>query len=73
MPDNVWKIDELVMDETKEVDFSRSNTNNWWNAEPLKTLDLGSNVIKVISPNIKYLQHLITLKVSNRQVLLLLV
>ncbi|CAB3223780.1 unnamed protein product [Arctia plantaginis] len=68
VPENVWKIDELVMDETKEVDFSRSNTNNWWNAEPLKTLDLGSNVIKVVSPNIKYLQHLITLKLHDNAI-----
>lgn len=67
MPENVWKIDELVLDNTKEVDFTKPNSDNWWNAEPLKTLDLSSNVIKVISPNVKYLQHLITLKVSQRQ------
>lgn len=63
MPENVWKINELVLDESKDVDFSRSNHNNWWNAEPLKMLDLSSNVIKTISPNIKFLQELVTLKV----------
>ncbi|XP_075974548.1 leucine-rich repeat-containing protein 40-like [Anticarsia gemmatalis] len=68
VPENVWKIDELVMDDTKEVDFTRPNSNNWWNAEPLKTLDLSSNVIKVISPNVKYLQHLITLKLHDNAI-----
>lgn len=63
VPENVWKINELVLDETKDVDFTRSNQNNWWNAEPLKMLDLSSNVIKTISPNIKLLQELVTLKV----------
>lgn len=51
------------MDDTKDVDFSRSPRDNWWNAEPLKMLDLSSNVIKIISPNIKLLSELITLKV----------
>lgn len=63
VPENIWKINELVLDETKDVDFTRSNQNNWWNAEPLKMLDLSSNVIKTISPNIKLLQELVTLKV----------
>ncbi|XP_041988341.1 leucine-rich repeat-containing protein 40-like isoform X2 [Aricia agestis] len=65
VPDNVWKIDELSLDDTKEVDFTRSDTNNWWNSEPLKTLDLSSNVINTISPDIKYLQALVTLKLHD--------
>ncbi|XP_050346693.1 leucine-rich repeat-containing protein 40-like [Nymphalis io] len=65
VPENVWKINELVLDETKEVDFSRSDQNNWWNAEPLKMLDLSSNVIKTLSPDIKLLQELITLKLHD--------
>lgn len=68
VPENVWKIDELVMDDTKEIDFTKSNTNNWWNEEPLKTLDLSSNAIKVISPNIKYLQQLINLKLHDNAI-----
>lgn len=63
VPENVWKIDELVMEDTKEVDFMKSDRNNWWNYEPLKSLDLSSNVIKTISPNVKLLQELVTLKV----------
>ncbi|CAG4972000.1 unnamed protein product [Parnassius apollo] len=65
VPENVWKIDELVLEETKEVDFTRSGYNNWWNAEPLKILDLSSNVIKTISPDVKLLQQLVTLKLHN--------
>ncbi|CAH2076190.1 unnamed protein product, partial [Iphiclides podalirius] len=65
VPDNVWKIDELVLEETKEVDFSRSDNSNWWNAEPLKTLDLSSNVIKTIPPDVKLLQQLVTLKLHD--------
>ena len=64
VPENVWKIDELVLEETKEVDFTRNDSNKWWTAEPLKTLDLSSNAIKVISGNVKFLQHLVNLKVS---------
>lgn len=65
VPEKLWKIDELVLDETKEVDFTRSDQNNWWNSEPLKTLDLSSNVIKTISPNVRLVQQLVTLKVSH--------
>ncbi|KAM3964275.1 leucine-rich repeat-containing protein 40 [Aphomia sociella] len=65
VPENVWKIDELSLDDCKEVDFARSDINNWWNAEPLKMLDLSSNVIKTISPNIKLLQQLVTLKLHD--------
>lgn len=65
VPENVWKINELVLEETKEVDFARSDQNNWWNSEPLKMLDLSSNVIKSLSPNIKLLQELVTLKVCK--------
>ncbi|XP_026733281.1 leucine-rich repeat-containing protein 40-like isoform X1 [Trichoplusia ni] len=68
VPDNVWKIDDLVLDETKEVDFSRSDNNQWWNAEPLKTLDLSSNAIKVISPNVKFLQHIVNLKLHDNAI-----
>ncbi|KAH9635538.1 hypothetical protein HF086_003152 [Spodoptera exigua] len=68
VPDNVWKIDELILDESKDVDFSRSDSNKWWTAEPLKTLDLSSNVIKVISGNVKYLQHLVTLKLHDNAI-----
>lgn len=64
VPENVWKIDELVLDESKDVDFTRSDKNSWWNSEPLKTLDLGSNVINIISPKVKLLQELVTLKVN---------
>lgn len=64
VPENVWKIDELALDDTKEVDFARSDQNNWWNSEPLKMLDLSSNVIHNISPNVKLLQELVTLKVK---------
>uniref|UniRef100_A0A2A4K533 Disease resistance R13L4/SHOC-2-like LRR domain-containing protein n=1 Tax=Heliothis virescens TaxID=7102 RepID=A0A2A4K533_HELVI len=68
VPDNVWKIDELVLEETREVDFTRSDNNMWWNAEPLKTLDLSSNVIKVIPGNVKFLQHLINLKLHDNAI-----
>lgn len=63
VPENVWKIDELVLDESKEVDFGRVGQNNWWNSEPLKSLDLSSNAISSISQEIKFLQCLVTLKV----------
>ncbi|XP_026752116.2 leucine-rich repeat-containing protein 40-like [Galleria mellonella] len=65
VPENVWKIDELVLEDSKEVDFARSDLNNWWNAEPLKMLDLSSNVIKSISPNVKLLPQLVTLKLHD--------
>ncbi|XP_045768574.1 leucine-rich repeat-containing protein 40-like [Maniola jurtina] len=65
VPENVWKINELVLEETKEVDFARSDQNNWWNSEPLKMLDLSSNVIKALSPNIQLLQELVTLKLHD--------
>ncbi|XP_059046588.1 leucine-rich repeat-containing protein 40-like isoform X1 [Achroia grisella] len=65
VPENVWKIDELVMEESKEVDFARSDLNNWWNAESLKMLDLSSNVVKTISPNVKLLQQLVTMKLHD--------
>lgn len=68
VPENVWKIDELVMDETKDVDFTRSDQQSWWNYEPLKTLDLSSNVIKIISPNVRLLQQLITLKLHDNAI-----
>ncbi|XP_022814755.1 leucine-rich repeat-containing protein 40-like [Spodoptera litura] len=68
VPDNVWKIDELILDESKEVDFTRPDSNKWWTAEPLKTLDLSSNVIKVISGNVKYLQHLVNLKLHDNAI-----
>ncbi|KAJ8721607.1 hypothetical protein PYW07_002382 [Mythimna separata] len=68
VPDNVWKIDELVLDDTKEVDFTRNDTNRWWTAEPLKTLDLSSNAIKVISGNVKFLQHLVNLKLHDNAI-----
>ncbi|XP_050673868.1 leucine-rich repeat-containing protein 40-like isoform X2 [Leptidea sinapis] len=71
VPPNVWKIDELVMDDTKEVDFSRSEQNSWWSCEPLKMLDLSSNVIKDISPNIKMLQELVTLKLHDNAIMAL--
>ncbi|CAH2210151.1 jg15194 [Pararge aegeria aegeria] len=64
VPENVWKINELVLEETKEVDFARSDQSNWWNCEPLKMLDLSSNVIKKLSPNLKFLQELVTLKTA---------
>lgn len=65
MPENVWNIDELVLEETKEVDFNRSNDDGWWNALPLKMLDLSSNAIKEIPPNVKQLVDLVTLKVRQ--------
>ncbi|XP_068632359.1 leucine-rich repeat-containing protein 40-like [Battus philenor] len=65
VPENVWKIDELVLEETKDVDFSRTDNNNWWNAESLTTLDLSSNVIKTIPPDVKLLQQLVTLKLHD--------
>ncbi|CAH0407021.1 unnamed protein product [Chilo suppressalis] len=65
VPDNVWNIDDLVLEETKEVDLSRSDIHNWWNSEPLKMLDLSSNAINMISPNIKLLQHLVTVKLHD--------
>ncbi|XP_047509093.1 leucine-rich repeat-containing protein 40-like [Pieris napi] len=65
VPENVWKIDELVMDDTREVDFARSDQSNWWNCEPLKMLDLSSNVVNTISPNVKLLQELVTLKLHD--------
>ncbi|CAH0750193.1 unnamed protein product [Diatraea saccharalis] len=65
VPDNVWKIDELVLEETKEVDLSRSDIHNWWNSEPLKMLDLSSNAINNIPPQIKMLQCLVTLKLHD--------
>ncbi|KPI96791.1 Leucine-rich repeat-containing protein 40 [Papilio xuthus] len=65
VPDNVWKIDELVLEESKEVDFARSDNNSWWTDVPLKTLDLSSNVIKTISPDVKLLQQLVTLKLHD--------
>ncbi|CAH1646755.1 unnamed protein product [Spodoptera littoralis] len=68
VPDNVWKIDELILDESKDVDFTRPDSNKWWTAEPLKTLDLSSNVIKVISGNVKYLQHLVNLKLHDNAI-----
>ncbi|OWR48298.1 leucine-rich repeat-containing protein 40-like [Danaus plexippus] len=68
VPENVWKVNDLVMDDTKDVDFSRSPRDNWWNAEPLKMLDLSSNVIKIISPNIKLLSELITLKLHDNAI-----
>ncbi|XP_073949333.1 leucine-rich repeat-containing protein 40-like isoform X1 [Choristoneura fumiferana] len=65
VPENVWKIDELVLDESKEVDFGRAGQNNWWNSEPLKSLDLSSNAISYISRDVKFLQSLVTLKLHD--------
>ncbi|XP_072939325.1 leucine-rich repeat-containing protein 40-like isoform X1 [Epargyreus clarus] len=65
VPENVWKIDELVMDDTKEVDFAKSDHNNWWNSEPLKMLDLSSNAIASIPSNVKLLQQLVTFKLHD--------
>ncbi|XP_052739378.1 leucine-rich repeat-containing protein 40 isoform X1 [Bicyclus anynana] len=65
IPENVWKINELSLEDTKEVDFARSDHNNWWNSEPLNLLDLSSNVIGTLSPNIKLLQELVTLKLHD--------
>ncbi|KOB71856.1 putative mitotic protein phosphatase 1 regulator [Operophtera brumata] len=56
---------EFVFDESKEVDFDRSDKNSWWNREPLKTLDLSSNVIQTISPKVKFLHALVTLKLHD--------
>ncbi|KAG7306396.1 hypothetical protein JYU34_009026 [Plutella xylostella] len=68
VPENVWKIDELVLEEYKDVDFTRSDDHSWWNSEPLKTLDLSSNAISTISTNIKLLQELVTLKLHDNAI-----
>ncbi|KAL4715388.1 hypothetical protein ACJJTC_015159 [Scirpophaga incertulas] len=65
VPENVWKINELVLEDTKDVDLARSDLNNWWNSEPLKSLDLSSNAISAISPNVKLLQSLVTFKIHD--------
>ncbi|XP_063534697.1 leucine-rich repeat-containing protein 40-like [Cydia strobilella] len=65
VPENVWKIEELVLEEVKEVDFVREDRHNWWNSEPLKFLDLSSNAIAAIPPDVKFLQELVTLKLHN--------
>lgn len=65
VPENVWNIDELVLEETKEVDFNRSDADGWWHALPLKMLDLSSNAINEIAPQVKQLVDLVTLKVRQ--------
>ncbi|XP_049867823.1 leucine-rich repeat-containing protein 40-like [Pectinophora gossypiella] len=65
VPEQVWKIDELVLEEQKNVDFAKMGSDNWWTSEPLKSLDLSSNVIKEIPSTIKLLQELVTLKLHD--------
>lgn len=68
VPENVWKIEEIVLEDQKDLDFNRSDTNNWWNCEPLRTLDLSSNVIKIIPSQIKQLFNLTSLKLHDNAI-----
>lgn len=66
VPENVWKINELnILEDTKEIDFNRSNDHNWWNSEALKMLDISSNAISCIPGAVNMLQELVTFKLHD--------
>lgn len=65
MPDGVWKINETPIERDIEIDFNRSSSDKpWWHSEAMCYLDVSSNTIQEIPPDIKNLPDLSTLLVS---------
>lgn len=65
-------LDEIVEDENqqkpklKTPDFSRNDNETWWTREPLKNLDLSSNMLTTIPPQIEELNYLVVLNVKDK-------
>ena len=67
MPSKLWQLEELDEAEVRllEVRMDRDvDGERWWEHEPLSWLDLSSNCITDLSPDIKNLSSLTVLNVS---------
>ena len=66
MPNKVWTLDELTREELeelrREIDFDNKK-DCWWEHEPLRSLNLSSNSLVSLDPQIKNLLDLICLDV----------
>lgn len=69
VPNEIF-LDEILEDENqqkpklKTPDFSQNNNEAWWTKEPLKTLDLSSNLLTIIPDQIEELNYLVVLNVN---------
>ncbi|XP_066994565.2 leucine-rich repeat-containing protein 40 isoform X2 [Anabrus simplex] len=68
VPEKVWKLDELDESEVRLLEVrldSDGDCNRWWEHEALTLLDLSSNSLTRISPNVKNLHSLTTLHLQD--------
>ena len=67
-------LDEIPEDENqqkpkvKTPDFNRNDNETWWSREPLKTLDLSSNLLTVLPDQIEALNYLVVLNVNSSSI-----
>lgn len=61
VPSNVWAINGLTNEEIEElrvnIDFE-DDQDHWWEQEPLRILNLSSNSLTSLDPNVEYLTEL---------------
>lgn len=61
VPSNVWAINGLTNEEIEElrvnIDFE-DDRDHWWEQEPLRILNLSSNSLTSLDPNVEYLTEL---------------
>uniref|UniRef100_A0ABD2WZG8 Disease resistance R13L4/SHOC-2-like LRR domain-containing protein n=1 Tax=Trichogramma kaykai TaxID=54128 RepID=A0ABD2WZG8_9HYME len=68
VPDRVWTINELTDQELRDLQVDLRNADSctkWWEYEALKSLDLSSNSLTKLSPDIKYLGDLVNLDLHD--------
>ena len=64
-------LDEIVEDENqqrlklKTPDFNQSTNESWWQREPLKALDLSSNLLTALPEDLENLDYLVVLNVRH--------
>lgn len=68
VPEKVWNIHEADKEDIESrhnINGPGEDENAWWNHKTVSNLDLSSNVLQCISPNIQNLADLTVLLVSH--------
>lgn len=70
VPEGVFEIDTLTCDEKQNLDmkFDSDSGSKWWDIVPLTVLNLSSNAIQSIPPEIKNLKNLSQLMMQHNSI-----